>query len=823
MEQLIQDVRYALRQLAHKPGFVAVTLLTLMLGIGANLAIFTVVNAVLLRPLPIHEPDRVVRIFDDLTTAGARDAGMSVPELKDIEAAGAFEQVSVIYPISCAFGGGDHVERVELLGTSHNYFELLGVKAALGRTFTQRDWTPGFFDGVVISDALWRRQFGGDPNVIGRQIRADMDPYTIIGVMPPDFRHPGPTTSGDVDLWAASGFVAAPFPSPPIRAARNMPGAIGRLKPGVSIEGAQQKMNALTTTLQRTFPEYPKQQGWALRLESIQTSLIGNVRSTLVTLMVAVSFVLLIVCVNVASLLLARSSARSREFAIRQSIGASGFRLARQLLTESLLLSIVGGLLALVVLKVGSAWLVSMIPTDIPRLVEIHADWRVALAAVGLSIVTGLLFGVTPAIQASRVDLTIGLKDGAGSGAGQGRRHQRSRATLVVAEVALSIVLLAGAGLLVRSFLHAAGADPGLKPDGLIAAQIWVPVPNNPDANRYNKPPARAELVRNLYARVSTMTGVERAALGTTNDLPARNGGANSAPFSLPDETNTQEQNHAAQFGTVTPQYFEVLGTPITRGRAFTDHDDPTTQVVVVVNETFVRRFSANKDPVGRMIRLGRAPRTLDVPIVGVAGDIHNDRLDVPPEPRVYFSMLQRPTTNIAVLLRTRLDVKSARTGLERAVRDVDAELPVFNVRPVSEMMAESIARRRFSLFLMMAFAASALLLAALGIYGVVAFSVAQRSQEFGLRAALGASPRDILGLAVKPGLQLAAVGAVAGVVAAVAATRLMKALLFGVSATDPLTYVAVTGVLLLIALVACLIPAWRATRVSPIRALRAD
>jgi len=434
-----------------------------------------------------------------------------------------------------------------------------------------------------------------------------------------------------------------------------------------------------------------------------------------------------------------------------------------------------------------------------------------------------LLFGVTPAIQASRVDLTIGLKDGAGSGAGQGRRHQRSRATLVIAEVALSIVLLAGAGLLVRSFLHAAGADPGLKPDGLIAAQIWVPVPNNPDANRYNKPPARAELVRNLYARVSTMTGVERAALGTTNDLPARNGGANSAPFSLPDETNTQEQNHAAQFGTVTPQYFEVLGTPITRGRAFTDHDDPTTQVVVVVNETFVRRFSANKDPVGRMIRLGRAPRTLDVPIVGVAGDIHNDRLDVPPEPRVYFSMLQRPTTNIAVLLRTKLDVKSARTGLERAVRDVDAELPVFNVRTVSEMMSESIARRRFSLFLMMAFAASALLLAALGIYGVVAFSVAQRSQEFGLRAALGASPRDILGLAVKPGLQLAAVGAVAGVVAAVAATRLMKALLFGVSATDPLTYVAVTGVLLLIALVACLIPAWRATRVSPIRALRAD
>jgi putative ABC transport system permease protein len=537
-----------------------------------------------------------------------------------------------------------------------------------------------------------------------------------------------------------------------------------------------------------------------------------------------VSFVLLIVCVNVAILLLARSAARSREFAIRQSIGASWFRLARQLLTESLLLSVVGGLLALVVLKFVSAWLVSIIPADIPRLVEIHADWRVALAAIGLSILTGVLFGLTPAIHAARVDLNLDLKDGAGSGAGQGRRHQRSRATLVVAEVALSLVLLAGAGLLVRSFLRAAGADPGLNPDGLIAAQIWVPVPNNPEANRYNAPAPRAELVRNLYARISAMTGVESAALGTTGDLPARNGGtSNSAPFSLPDEPTTQEQDHAAQFGRVTPQYFEVLGTPIRSGRAFTDSDGPTTQVVVVVNEAFVRRFSANKDPIGRMIRLGRAPQTLDVRIVGVAGDIHNDRLDVPPEPRVYFSMLQRPTTNFAVLLRTKLDANSARAGLERAVHDVDPELPVFGVRPVSEMMSESIARRRFSLLLMMAFAASALLLAALGIYGVVAYSVGQRSQEFGLRAALGATPRHILSLAVKPGLQLAAAGAATGLVAAFVATRLMKALLFGVSATDPITYVGVTAVLLFIAFVACLIPARRATKVSPVRALRAD
>ena len=823
MELLRQDLRYAVRSLARTPGFVAVTLLTLMLGIGANLAIFTVVHAVLLRPLPIREPERVVRLFDDLNGAGARDAGMSVPELQDLEKSGVFDKVSVLWPISCALGGADHVERIELLGTSHNYFELLGVKPALGRTFTQQDWTPGFFDGVVISDALWRRQFGADPNVLGKRIRADMDPYTIIGVMPPGFRHPGPTTSGDVDMWAAAGYVAAPFPSPPVRAARMLPGAIARLAPGVSLEDAQRKLGALTKTLAATYPDYPTDLGWTVRIESVQSALTGNVRSTLVILLVAVGFVLLIVCVNIASLLLARSSARSREFAIRQAIGASRARLSRQIITESLLLSLAGGVLALLALEWTSAGLVAMIPADIPRTEEISANWTVAFAAIGLSIVTGLLFGLAPAIQSSKVDLTVGLKDGSGSGAGQGRRHQRFRSTLVVAEVALSVVLLAGAGLLIRSFAHAVGGNSGIDPTNLVAAQIWVPVPNNPEMNRYRNFAARATFVRSLLARMSEIPGVEHYALGSLSDLPARNNPSNAAPFSLPDEATTQEQNRAAQFGSVSPQYFAALGTPIRKGRAFTVHDDSASQQVVIVNEAWVRRFSQNKNPIGRIIRLGRAPRTLDVPIVGVATDINNDRIDVPPEPHVYFSLLQRPNTNLALFLRTNLDVKSARTQLERAMRDVDAEVPVFNVRTMEDMMSASIARRRFSLFLMTAFAASALLLAALGIYGVVAFSVAQRSQEFGVRTALGASARDILTVAVKPGLVLASVGAGAGLIAAFIATRLMTAMLFGVSATDPVTFIAVPVVLLLVAVVACLIPGRRATRVSPIRALRAE
>jgi putative ABC transport system permease protein len=411
MELLLRDLRYALRTLARTPGFVAVTLLTLMLGIGANLAIFTVVHAVLLRPLPIADPDRVVRIFDDFTVTGARSVGLSVPELQDIEQSGVFSQVSAIWAISVALGGAGQVQRVEMLGTSPNYFELLGVKPALGTTYTQKDWVPGFIEGVVISDALWRRQFGADPNVLGKRIRADMDPYTIIGVMPPDFRHPGPTSSGsDIDFWAGAGFMGNPFASPPVRARRLLPGAIGRLKPGVTLEQAQAKLSALATTLSQTYPDYPEDLGWKIRVESIHTALTGNVRSTLGMLLVAVGFVLLIVCVNIASLLLARSSSRSREFAIRQAIGASGARLAGQVLTESLMLSVTGGLLALGVLWGARTALVAMIPADIPRTAEIHADWRVAFAAVALSIVTGLLFGVTPAVQASKIDLVSGSR-----------------------------------------------------------------------------------------------------------------------------------------------------------------------------------------------------------------------------------------------------------------------------------------------------------------------------------------------------------------------------------------------------------------------------
>jgi predicted permease len=367
----------------------------LALGIGANVAIFTLVNTVLLQPLPFHEPERLVRVFDDLNGAEAKDVGMSVPELEDLrERAGVFDQISAIWPVSTALSGGDRVERIEMLGTSPTYFEALGTTAALGKVYGQADWRPGFLDGVVISDGLWKRQFGGDPHVIGRRVRVDEDGYTIIGVMPSEFRHPGQTLAGDVEIWAAAGFLAAPFPSPPVRALRLIPGAMGRLKPGLTREQAQQRLNALVASLHQTYPnDYPKELRWSLRIEPAQVSLTGNVRPTLVVLLAAVSFVLLMVCVNIASLLIARSSARTREFAIRQALGASRGRLIRQMMSESVLISMAGGAAAIVVLHFGRTSLLAMMPADVPRLSEVHSDWRMVSLALFLSIATGVLFG----------------------------------------------------------------------------------------------------------------------------------------------------------------------------------------------------------------------------------------------------------------------------------------------------------------------------------------------------------------------------------------------------------------------------------------------
>ena len=828
MDAVLQDLRYALRTLRKSPAFVTITVLTLALGIGANLAIFTVVNAVLLRPLPFREPDRIVRVFDDLRGAGARNVGMSVPELDDLQQSGIFDQVSVVFPASQALGGGDRVERIEFLGTSPNYFELLGATPALGRVYTQSEWVPGCLDGVVISDGLWKRQFGADPRIVGRRVRVDEDPYTVIGVMPADFRHPGNTLGGDVEMWSACGFTGAGYPTPPLRSRILFPGALARLKRGITLEQAQRKIDVLTASLRQTFPsDYPKQQGWAIRLEPAQTSLTGNVRPTLVILLAAVSFVLLMVCVNVASLLIARSTARMREFAIRQALGASRGQLVRQVLTESVLLSLAGGTAALAVLLVAQKSLLTLMPPDVPRLAEVHADWRIVVFALVLSLTTGVLVGLMPALHASAVDPNRDLRDGGRTGGGQGVRQQRSRAVLVVLEVALSAVLLVGAGLLVRSFSAALHQNPGLDQHRLVVGQIWIPNPSDPKANPYVTLPGRAGLARDLLARLALAPGVAQSAVGTANEVPLVSNVNNPDAFSLTDEPTAQNNDHAAEFGAVTARYFDVLGTPVKEGRVFTDHDVDSTVRVVVVNEAFVRRFSPQRDPIGRHLRYvwrgGRDVQPKESEIIGVVGDVRNDGLDLPASPRVYESLLQHPGIRLAAFLRTRSDpdVRSTKEALTQAVHGVNPELPVFNVRTMGDLMSASMARRRFSLDLMSAFAVSALLLAALGIFGVMAFVVSQRAQEFGIRIALGAKPRDILGLAFRPGLMLTATGTVVGLVAAIGVTRLMASLLYEVSASDPITFAAVPLLLAVVTTAACFIPARRATRVSPMQVLK--
>jgi len=804
LEQTFADLRYACRSLLKTPGFPIVAVLTLALGIGANVAIFTVVNAVLLRPLPFQHPERLVRVFGDLAGVGAKDVGMSEPEIEDLQRADVFDDLSVIWPVSTALSGGDHTERIEMLGTGFDYFQTLGAQPALGRVYGPRDAVPGFTEAVVISDGLWKRQFGGDPQILGRRIRVDEDAYTIVGVMPPDFRHPGQTLEGDVEMWAAAGFAANPFPSPPQRARRFLPGVIARLKPGSTLQQTQQRLDALALRLAQTYPkEYPSASKWALRLEPAEQSLTGSVRPMLVVLLTAVGFVLLMVAVNLASLLVARSSARTRELAIRQALGASRARVMRQLLTESVLLSLVGGVAAMLVLILSKSSLLALMPTDLPRLTEVHFDARVLILACVLSLVTGVLFGLTPALHASSssADPNRDLKEGGRSGSPSRRQH-RFRSVLVATEIALSVVLLSGAGLLVRSFWNTLQVDPGFDSQGLLVARIWIPNPNNPAANRYLTTQPIAAMSHEILRRVKALPGVEEAAIGGNNSVPLGNNNLRRIVFSLPDQADSTQTQRSAEFTAVSPEFFQVLKTPLLRGRSFTEADTEKGKRVVVVNESFAKQYLSGRD-LGQRVNFG----TFDWEVVGVVADVRDDGLDANVQPRIF------------------LRGASGSAGLKQAViqvvQGVDRDLPVYGVRTMREMMGTSLARRRFSLFLMAAFGALALFLASIGIFGVMAYAVAQRTQEFSIRMALGAQHRDIVLLALRPGARLTLAGVALGLTAAWGATHLMTSLLFGVSPGDPITFLAVPVALASIALLACWIPARRAVRVPPVAALR--
>lgn len=819
METLIQDMQYGVRTLRKSLGFLSIAILTLALGIGANMALFTVVDAVLLRPLPFSEPDRLVRIFADFRGSGAEDVGFSEPEYEDLrDRSGVFDQVSVLFPASAALRGADHAERIELLVTSASYFRLLGTKPAIGHVYGEADAKPGFSECVVISDALWKRQFGGERDVIGRIIRVDEDPYTIVGVMPPDFRHPGQTMNGDVDLWATAGFKANPAPNPPVRAQHFLPGVIGRLKHGLTMKQAQARLDALATRLRAMYPkDYPAEMQWSLRIEPAQENLTGNVRTMLTVLMAAVGFVLVIVCVNLANLLMARSSCRVREIAIRQAIGASRRRIVRQLLTESVLVSMAGGAVAILVLTLLKNTLQGLMPADLPRLSEIHYDSRVVMLSFLLSLATGLLFGLTPALQGSSFDPNTDLKE-SGRGGGASRRQSRFRSFLISGEIALAVVLSIGAGLLVHSFWDMLQVNPGMDPNNVVLARIWIPIPNNPQMNRYLKTPQRETLVRELVRRMSTITGVEAAAMGSGSAIPFLANARNPFQFSLPDEP-ARTQHKGAEYAAVSPNYLRVLKAPLLRGRFFKEQDCATSKRVIVVDEAFVRKYSPRRNAVGRRVVAGLPGR--DWEIVGVVGDLRSEGLHSPALPHVYFSIYQNSGFELALFLRTRQNAETLEETVRRTVHSVDPELPVYGLRTMGDILMASMERRRFALFLMSIFAAVALLLAAIGIYGLMALAMSQRNQEFGIRMALGAARRDVLMAALRPGMILTIMGVAAGLLCAAGTMGTMSSLLFGVSPTDPLTFAAVPVLLGMVALAACFGPALHATRVSPGEALR--
>jgi predicted permease len=826
MEGLGNNLRYAARRLRRSPSFTAVAIFTLALGIGANVAAFTVVRAVLLNPLPYPHPEQLVRVFDDLRGSDSRDIGMSAPELWDLrDKSDLFQDLSAVWPTDANVTGGDHPERIELLATSTNYFRMLAARPQLGRLYTQNDERPGFIDGVVLSDGFWRRTFGGDPNAIGRKIRLDSDLYTIIGVMPPEFRHPGRSLASEVDGWAAAGFNAPPFPAPALRSLRMLPGAMGRLKPGLTLAQAQARLNAFSDQLSRQYPnDYPAPARWALRLVPVEEDLVGNMRTELFVLFGAVGFVLLISCVNLANLLLARSAGRQREIAVRLALGGGKVRLIGQLLAESILLSAVSGAVALSTVALMKTSLLKLAPPDLPRVNEIAVSPGVLLFAFFVSILTGVIFGLVPALQTVRPNQAGNLREGS-RGSGSSKHQIRISRVLVASEIALSLVLLIGAGLLLRSFWQLLEVRPGFEPHRLLTAKIWLPFPNDPAEDAYRVTEKRAAFYQEVLHRVSGLPGVELAAVGSAPSLPMNSTRRNQSAFIIENRATESDRIPVAEVASVSSRYFDVLKTPLKRGRVFTESDNSKGQQVAVVNEALARQYWQDADPVGQRIKLGSG-RTLlngasDLTIVGVVGDIRSDGFDAASVPHIYLSEPQAPAYGSVVYLRTATDPGKLGEAIRREVQAVDPGVPVFAIRTMDDVVARTLAARRFALELLGVFASVAFLLAAIGIYGVMAYTFSRRTGEIGLRMALGAQRIDILKIVLGEGALMVVFGVAAGLIGSAMLTRFLQTMLFEIKPTDPITFGVLTTLLVSVALMACLIPAQRATRVDPLMALR--
>jgi len=824
-DRLMQDVRYAVRSWRTAPGLTLVAILTTALGIGATTATFSVVDATLLHPLPYPHADRLVSVVDDLPGIASYDVGVSQPEWLDLDRSGIFDQVALAWFDENNLTGASRPSQVRLMSVTPNYFAVLGVAAQLGRTFPAENRSPGYLGEIVISDGLWKGDFGGDPHILDKSIRLDTDLYRIVGVMPPGFHAPGRTVDErNVDVWAATSFYGPPLPYEPPRRVRNVPDAIARLGPDQTLAAAQGRINALVGELRREYPDdYPERAGWTVRLVPLQDTVVGDVRGSLILMLCAVGLVMLISCVNVANLLLARASTRRREFAVRQAIGAGSSRLMRQVLTESLCLSAVGGAVGVAFLFVAKASLVRLIPAGLPRLNEIALNWSVLLFAALVTVASGIVFGCAPAIAARRPAVLPALHTSS-RGTSSSRHQARTRSTLVVAEFALSIVLMIAAGLLLRSFRDLLTVQLGFDPANVVTVRTRLPYPNDTSIDKYPTAQKEAPFLRELLRRLGTIPGVERAAIASSSAIPLDHAhrDMNVVPLLVEGRGVDAAQAPVVDDSVVTPEYFQLLGMTALRGRLFTDFDNEEAPPVAVINEAMARTFWPDADPIGEHVKLSRSAKAWTM-IVGIIADAHTESLADAGVPQVYASAYQKTSKHLAIFLRGPVDTPVTAERVREIVQSLDATLPVFGAAPLNSAVSGSLAARRFAMQIVGLFAITALLLAALGIYGVMSYTITARTQEIGIRLALGAPRERVFAEIIRDGLALAVVGTVAGVLCAVVVARLMAGVLYGIRPLDPMTFAGVPAVLVIVAALACSVPARRALRIEPLLALRGD
>jgi putative ABC transport system permease protein len=822
IDHFYQDLRFAVRMLGRARRFTVVAVLTMALGIGATTAIFSVVNATLLRPLPYPHPEQLVRIEDDLVGIGAQDIGMSTPEWRDLQRSGVFTYVSPTWYDDNNLTGLAHPQRVGILSVATNYFALLGVKPQVGVTFDPTDATPGFNGQVVISDGEWKRAFGGDSNVIGRLVQLDSDSYRIIGIMPPGFAAPGGTRQErSTEVWPAFGFSGDPLDEVTAQSRASLfPGAIARLAPGLTLEDAQRRIDVLVQSLRQQYPaDYPPQRDWRVRLVPLKDNVVGDARQPLLFLFAAVALVLLIGCANVANLLLARATTRGREMAVRQALGGSAARLMRQLLTESIVLAAAGGGVGLLVLVAAKDALARTLPANVPRLDHLSIDWSVLLFAFLASLIAGAIFGLAPALGIRRLNVTGVLKQ-EGRGSTASGEQKRMRHLLVVGEFALSLVLLSAAGLLTRSFWDLLNAPLGFDPRNVTVVHTRLPYPNDPREDLYPTAGSIATFVREVMRRSRTLPGIEDVAFGI-GSIPLDNAQQDRQDLRVLFEgAGDPKQATLIASSLVTPNYFRLLGLRLLRGRLFDEFDTDDHPSVAVVNEAMAREYWPNEDPLGKRFRL--LPK-LDrwTTIVGIIADARTESLATTHQPRLYVSLYQRRGKHLAIFVRGTAQPNDIERAMREQVQTLNPALPVFGAEKLADIVSESLAIRRFTLRLIALFAITALALAAVGIYGVIAYTVSERTQEIGVRVALGAQSNDVLRLVMQQGVRPVLVGTVVGLLGALAVSRALAGLLVGVSPNDPLTFVLSTLVLVAIAFAGCYVPARRALRVDPIVALR--